>query len=189
MINILPLFIVPLYLPLSRSNDHIQCTSPCHFLTTYCYMCMYMYVHVHIFTMYTFMVQVSGPFTVVLMTVASITLSWSPSSDKQREYSCVYVCISFMLAWVIQSRSRPLFVLLVTFSICSYGGDSKWSIGLLVQFCLHILHTNHYFCKLMLCIDVNTYTCNTSLSSQTIPCACILRAGGRIQQRSRLECN
>ena len=42
---------------------------------------------------HTFMVQVSGPFTVVLMTVTLTTLSWSPLSDKQREYNCVYVCM------------------------------------------------------------------------------------------------
>ena len=48
--------------------------------------CIYMYTC-------TFMVQVSGPFTVVLMIVTLTTLSWSPSSDKQREYNCVYVCM------------------------------------------------------------------------------------------------
>ena len=40
-----------------------------------------------------FMVQVSGPFIVVLMTVTSITLLWSPLSDEQREYSYVHTCI------------------------------------------------------------------------------------------------
>ena len=62
-----------------------------------------MYVHVYIHGTFMY-IQVSGPFTVVLMTVASTTLSWSPSSDKQREYNCVcmHACAHvFMVVWVL----------------------------------------------------------------------------------------
>ena len=80
----------PLYICMLIVNMYDYVCGTGIFFYTCTATCMYMYMYIYTCA---FMVQVSGPFTVVLMIVTLTTLSWSPSSDKQREYNCVYVCM------------------------------------------------------------------------------------------------